>query len=920
MLASLMAPALASYTTYDTYGDVPKSIELENENGRIIEFKDLYDGKTDSRPDLWDEITFYKDAITNNGFLKDWSSLAYDIFRSQSKSYWDHAGKGWDKDFGKGHYIDLVHDFQYADSTGGDDHMISTGLSVAGSLKDVQSRAADDVAGLIGRKLTGANFLSRHSIDALTDTDQTVLYTTVSHVDRYGKTPQYGYNSFSIAFYDFQLHVLSDESEVKGEVTTNTGTTKDGLVTLTENYTFDDIVGEATLENSITETISTSITNSESYSFGQAIGIKASAGKKFRETGLSFSIALSGNLSYEQVMETAYSTENSITDITNKSYKVSKPVPAHTVEMGQQTLAETAVTTAYDCPVGLTYKVAIFSMCGTCYDDNAAVQQFDTAGYEQRSFVTLFGESATANDAVESLYQRADNHRSDSTYDETYGYVKGTNHDNKVWCTTLNWTDIANYGAPSSEHESGLKNAQTLITDLGKTYPMSTTGAATTVVQDSITTVEDSIQPIYPIAEVYIPWQGLEDLNFDRAFHLTVGEEHSILSYRVKARDKDAVDYYGFVPSTGTWKIVDNNGNEDKNSEVAEMVYDKVTGAQTLVAKNPGTTYVKYFIPENTYYTYKDEVSSNATIKSAAYKVIVTEAPTEAFTGTITVTGTANTIVGETVNLNSELSVSAYDTSGKEVAIPVSWEAQDLENKGISVSPDGAMTVTQPGTFHVRAYADDVYSDWVEVVAAEATEPESIICYHTYTDVTHSKWYDKAVEFVFQNQIMDGIGNNLFNPDGQVNRAMAAQVLYNAAGSPSISGKTQFTDVPTDSWYAKAVAWAAENGIANGRSDTIFAPLDKVTREELVAFLVRYATVSNMSLTPSDDGPVLVLDTFTDSDQVSAWAKETMQKALDSGLISGRANGTLDPKGTATRAELAQTLMNLLSERIGAEA
>ena len=265
---------------------------------------------------------------------------------------------------------------------------------------------------------------------------------------------------------------------------------------------------------------------------------------------------------------------------------------------------QTKATTTFDCPVGITCKVAIFSMCGTCYDDNAATQSFSAVGYEQRSFVTLFGGSTNATDAVESLYQRATKHGSDTSYDQTYGCTEGTNDGGGTWCTYLNWNSIIGLGVPSSS-VSGLKGGTDLIYALDDTYPMSSSGGSSSVIQDSISAIQGEAQPILPIASTYIPWQVDNDWSLDRAFELSVGETLPISSYRVKACDKDAVDYYGFVATKGTWKIVDANGQE--------------------------------------------------------------------------------------TNLNSveTLTVTAYDTTGKEVEPDVSWEAQELASKGITVTPPG---------------------------------------------------------------------------------------------------------------------------------------------------------------------------------------------------------------------------------------
>ncbi len=914
MLTGLMTPALAA--------------DIKNDDGRTIHFADIGVGKL-----MTDEVEFYKKAIQSNDFFKDWVSLAYNIFESQPDSYWDHAGDEWDGSYGKnGTYIDFVDYMLNAKSRHIEEAgianenvagYVSTGLSVAGSLKDVQARAADDIARLPNRKLTGADFLKRHKIESLTDTEQLVLYSTVTTFDRYGRTEQIGYDSFSIAFYDFQLHVLNDDGTLESEITTDTSTAEDGFIALSTNLGTEDARRVDVLGTEVKETLSTTLTNSETYTFGQSIGgsmtyeskmnpanIKAVKPPMLKtEVGHSFSIT--GQLSFSQAVQTAYSETKSETYTTSKSSAQAYTVPAHTTMTGQQTTAKTKLTQTYDCPVGISYKVAIFSMCGTCYDDNAATQSFSTAGYEQRSFVTHFGASDQVTDAVESLYQRATLHYSDPTYDETYGNTKGTNHDGDVWCTGLDWNKIRGLGAPSSK-VSGLKGETTLIYALDDTYPMSNAGAVTSIIQDSVTTVLGTAEPLYPIGEIYIPREDGSKVPPDSIFEVTVGETIPISSYRVNARDdrdKDSADYYGFRSDRGTWKIVDAAG-EETTSDVARIVYDPVTGTQILETTGAGQIYVKYFIPENYYYTYDGVASTNANIDSTAYSVVVSAEEPEPFQGTLEVTGTAAVTVDQTENLNALFTVTACDPTGKEVEADISWEAKELASKGITVTADGAMTITQPGTFHVRAYAGDVYSDWVEVIASEEEDLLLYTCYHPFTDVAHEAWYEKAVEFVYQNDIMAGVKANLFQPSGQVTRSQVAQVLFNLEGKPFVVAENPFADVADDAWYAKAVIWAAENGLTTGVKADRFAPNDPVTREQLVTFICRYADWKGLEL-PS---AAVDLTQYQDADQISSWAKIFVVRALDAGIIQGKSADILAPQGTASRAELAQIFKNLLAE------
>ena len=173
-----------------------------------------------------------------------------------------------------------------------------------------------------------------------------------------------------------------------------------------------------------------------------------------------------------------------------------------------------------------------------------------------------------------------------------------------------------------------------------------------------------------------------------------------------------------------------------------------------------------------------------------------------------------------------------------------------------------------------------------------------------FTDVPGSAWYYDAVKFVYDYDLMDGVGNNKFNPDGTLTRAMIAQVLYNLEGA-SGAYPSVFTDVADSAWYAKAVNWAAASGIVEGKGNNKFDPNAPVTRQEMAAILYRYAELKGYDVSKVDS-----LAGYTDASKVASWAKEAMGWAVENYVINGKGASRLDPTGTATRAQVAQILMN----------
>ena len=182
-----------------------------------------------------------------------------------------------------------------------------------------------------------------------------------------------------------------------------------------------------------------------------------------------------------------------------------------------------------------------------------------------------------------------------------------------------------------------------------------------------------------------------------------------------------------------------------------------------------------------------------------------------------------------------------------------------------------------------------------------------------FSDLSSSAWYAEAVNYVYENGLMTGISSTQFAPNNTLTRAMVVQTLYAMANKPAVSGSENFTDVSSGDWFADAVTWASANGIVSGYNATQFAPNDPLTREQLALILYGYAQMRGYNTTQSGTS----IQKFTDYGSISAWALEAMDWAVNAGLLSGKGNGVLDPTGTATRAEVAQILMNFSETVVG---
>lgn len=246
---------------------------------------------------------------------------------------------------------------------------------------------------------------------------------------------------------------------------------------------------------------------------------------------------------------------------------------------------------------------------------------------------------------------------------------------------------------------------------------------------------------------------------------------------------------------------------------------------------------------------------------------------------------------------------------GERVTLTVSadggWELESLEvfdRKDRSVE----LRERSEGTYTFRMPASDVEVE-AGFVRTEAEEPPApdVPGNLPFADVRESDWYRSAVAYVYEQGLMNGITADRFGPDEPTTRGMIVTIFHRLEGSPEAPAPA-FPDVRADFYYAQPIAWAEANGIVTGYEDGTFGPEDNITREQLAAILYRFARYKGW-----DTGAGVSLDRFPDAARISPYAVQPIAWAVDEGLISGMANGTMSPGGTATRAEAATILMRL---------
>ncbi len=255
---------------------------------------------------------------------------------------------------------------------------------------------------------------------------------------------------------------------------------------------------------------------------------------------------------------------------------------------------------------------------------------------------------------------------------------------------------------------------------------------------------------------------------------------------------------------------------------------------------------------------------------------------------------------------NGSVSVSPKRAeAGDKVTITVDPDKGYVVDAVVVTDKDGdKITVTKKTATKYTFTMPKSRVDVKVTFKAEQTEPEQP-SEMPFVDVVKDAWYYPAVEYVYNNELMNGTNGGLtFEPNVNLNRAMMAAVLYNMEGGPDCDKSGLFSDVADGMWYTDAVNWAASNNIVSGMPDGTYAPNQALTREQMASILYRYAEYKGIKTDARAD-----LGKFTDGNTTSAWATDVVQWAVAEKLING-VGTELQPKGTASRAQVATVLMN----------
>ena len=202
-----------------------------------------------------------------------------------------------------------------------------------------------------------------------------------------------------------------------------------------------------------------------------------------------------------------------------------------------------------------------------------------------------------------------------------------------------------------------------------------------------------------------------------------------------------------------------------------------------------------------------------------------------------------------------------------------------------------------------------LYAKWIENEEEKNEEEIPGESTMSFTDVSETEWYYDDVKFVVESGLMNGMGEETFEPESLLTRGMLVTILYRNEGEPPVNRSIPFQDIDLPSYYRDAVIWAHQNGIVNGITENEFAPNQNITREQIIAIMYRYAEFKGYDLSVGENTNILSYD---DVDSISEYAIPAVQYTVGSGVIKGRSDTTINPKDYATRAELAAILSRFI--------
>ncbi|TXK77817.1 S-layer homology domain-containing protein [Paenibacillus sp. N3.4] len=245
--------------------------------------------------------------------------------------------------------------------------------------------------------------------------------------------------------------------------------------------------------------------------------------------------------------------------------------------------------------------------------------------------------------------------------------------------------------------------------------------------------------------------------------------------------------------------------------------------------------------------------------------------------------------------------VSSFNGSGVQVGIPYKIKAGEKPNNIIIyyIDDTGKLEVVKNGKYNPA-------TGNVEFKAKHFSQYAAAYSHASFTDTSAMAWAEDNIQALAARGAINGTGNGLFNPTGEVTRAEFIKMLINTFDLSDETAISTFADVKKDQWYSNAVASAQKLGIVNGKDDGTFGVNDNITREDMAVMVYRISQQLNLKLASGN-----LSAAFTDQPQIAAYAKSAVDAIKGAGIINGMEDGSFAPKDHASRAQAATMIFRL---------
>lgn len=899
----MMCPAgTFAGSTYDTRGESEDFMSFQRDD---ITYYDIYNGQTEGRPVIDDMDKLMRDVIYNCKFemtdsgggktvyktpAEYWAAFANGVFASNPESYYSYNGEPYKTRFTgypeskkgmKSYYGDLQDALCTAEGgkfyNGGpnsdrqkDILTRTTGIQTATNLNDVQEAAYYALSNMNSGKIKASDFRQFSSLKAMADDkgDGKVLYNLLTTRDRQGKTFRYIYNCMGIAYSNFTVTPISapaDGSKSTGVTTAlkdyddlddamddvKSGKSINGFTASEDDkMTRDSFRNSSTGEQSKTltlgerkaETLSSTVSHSEQVSFSSTQSANFSFGTDaafFKtQTGFSFT---EGKL-WEKGVSDSSSTEKE--ESTESSLSLN--LPGHTA--ATQSLVDTTSieTMVYDCPVKISFTVTIFSYNGCYYDDNALTTYFTSAGYSQVGFMSQF------KDAHSNLKARIA-HRGDAGYDRSSGLTRGikvkhgSSYKRDCFDWDNPWVDHLDYGAIEKQMgDVGISPGYSDTTDFITTkQPISITGAELKREAKGHQAFISDILPLYPLSEVRFKNPD------DAERSIQKGSSLYLRNIKMKASDNKDGTFYGFSNSKGSWSIINDKGDQIKESGVISLTKNN-NGDYVVKGLAEGTAKVKYFIGDKDYRIYSDKSEES---KPSTY-VYTDPADVSTPEIEITVTKQAAADNGKSKGTKDNAAGRKSGTSGSR--------AEDEKSSGGSVS---GVSDEDSSTPKITAADEKLILDTLECSEGQCSVAQAVL-------------------FL----------KNSMGAESDLSEQIYVRALMQLA-SDRIDSNDTHAKCETD-----AIVWGAKAGLFDEMDRGMLASQRGITEVEFAEIAYKGALLNGDDVSCKD-----VIGDYTGTDGLDSYEKKAMNWAIGKGLLSDKESSSkkLEPDRILSDSEAA---------------